>query len=58
MSRFITETYGGYIKLTYPDKPGYIVIKAEEEGFVVDIMPDKGNDPDSSCYSFYNELET
>lgn len=45
-----------YIRIQHQDKPGYIQIKAETEGFVVDVFPDAGNESDSTCYSFYTDL--
>lgn len=57
MSEWKVSTYDNYIRITCEGKPGYITIKAESEGFVVDIWPDVGNDSDASCYSFYQDLE-
>lgn len=50
------KTYGEYLRVELEGKPGYITIKAEDEGFVVDIWPDVGNIPEASTYSFYQDL--
>jgi|GEM_PF-4671726 hypothetical protein len=39
------------------DHPGYIVVKADDEGFCADIMPDVGNEAMVSAWIPYSELE-
>jgi len=46
-----------YIHLPHVDHPGYITIKAGNEGFIIDVMPDEGNEADASTYSFYEDLK-
>ena len=48
---------GPYLWIEYEGRPGYIVIKADDEGFVADIFPDVGNDPDASMWSTYSDLD-
>lgn len=50
------EQYGQYLNIKVEGKPGYITIKQEDEGFVVDIWPDVGNDSVASTCAEYNEL--
>jgi len=57
MTIFKTEEYGEYLKIEADGKPGYITIKVGDEGFIVDIWPDVGNESDASTYSFYEDLK-
>ena len=56
MNKFKTEQYSNYLRVEVEGKPGYITIKADYEGFVVDIWPDVGNESDASTYSMYQDL--
>ena len=50
-----------YLQVSFDGKPGYIVIKADDDGFIVevfpDVFPDVGNDPVASCWAGYHDLE-
>jgi hypothetical protein len=46
---------GQYLYATHKDKPGSIQIKAEDEGFVADIL-DKTGESSASTYATYPEL--
>jgi hypothetical protein len=49
--------YDQYLRIELDGSPGYITVKAEDEGFVVDIWPDEGNDSVGSTSALYTELE-
>lgn len=51
------EQYDHYLRIELDGSPGYITIKDEDEGFVVDIWPDEGNESVGSTYALYTELE-
>lgn len=51
------EQYGQYLRVDVDGSPGYITIKQEDEGFVVDIWPDEGNNSAGSISVLYTELE-
>lgn len=51
------EQYDRYLRVDVDGSPGYITIKQEDEGFVVDIWPDEGNDSAGSTSALYTELE-
>lgn len=51
------EQYGQYLRVELDGSPGYITLKADDEGFVVDIWPDEGNDSAGSTSALYTELE-
>lgn len=51
------EQYDQYLRIELDGSPGYITIKQEDEGFVVDIWPDEGNDSVGSTYALFAELE-
>lgn len=46
---------GQYLYATHKDKPGSIQLKADDEGFVVDIL-DKTGESNTSTYATYPEL--
>lgn len=46
-----------YLRIELDGSPGYITIKADDEGFVVDIWPDEGNDSVGTTSALYTELE-
>lgn len=54
---WIIKHDGPYLWIEYEGRPGYILIKADDEGFVAGIFPDVGNDPDASMWSCYYELD-
>ncbi len=51
---------GTYLFISKQGKDGFIQIKADEEGFAVDIYDEEanitGSDPIASTYAFYNQL--
>ena len=51
------EQYEQYLRVEVDGSPGYITIKQEGEGFVVDIWPDEGNNSVGSTSAFFTELE-
>ena len=51
------EQYDRYLRVEVDGSPGYITITQENEGFVVDIWPDEGNDSVGSTSTLYTELE-
>ena len=51
------EQHGQYLHIQLDGSPGYITIKAEDEGFLVDIWPDEGNESVGSTSALYTELE-
>lgn len=51
------EQYDRYLRVDVDGSPGCITIKQEDEGFVVDIWPDEGNDSAGSTSALYTELE-
>ena len=51
------EQYDQYLRIEIDGSPGYITVKQENEGFVVDIWPDEGNESAASTYAFFTELE-
>lgn len=46
-----------FLHITMDGKPGYITIKKEHEGFVIDVWPDVGNDSVATCAAPYDELQ-
>ena len=48
---------GQYLCVTLDGSPGSIAIKAEDEGFVVDIWADDGVESIASTSALYTELE-
>lgn len=55
--RWTTFPDDEYLRVEFDGKPGYINIKADDNGFVVEVFPDVGNDPVSATWATYNELE-
>lgn len=51
------EQYDRFLRVEVDGSPGYITLKREDEGFVVDIWPDEGNDSVGSTSALYTELE-
>lgn len=43
--------------IRHKDHPGDISVKADDEGYVVDIYPDGESECDATTYSFYNDLK-
>jgi hypothetical protein len=59
VGKWEVETLNGedqYLFVNRRDKPGEIRIKADNEGFVVDIITE-GGEVETSTYSFYTELK-
>lgn len=54
--KFTIQQNGEYLYITLEGQEGQIVIKAESDGFVVDIFNDQGESV-ASTYALYNELE-
>lgn len=54
----INDAGDGYLFIARLGRPGEIVIKAEDEGYVIDVYPegDPGG-PDSTLSVFYSDLE-
>ena len=46
-----------YLQVSFDGKPGYIVIKADDDGFIVEVFPNVGNGPVASCWAGYHDLE-
>lgn len=44
--------------IRHKDHPGDISVKADDEGYVVDIYPDGESECDSTTYAFYNDLKS
>ena len=51
------EQYDEYLRIQVDGKPGYITIKKESEGFVIDVWPDVGNGSTATCCAPYEELQ-
>lgn len=51
------EQYDDYLRVQVDGKPGYITIKKEHEGFVIDVWPDVGNDSVATCAAPYDDLQ-
>lgn len=51
------EQYDRHLRVELDGSPGYITIKQADEGFVVDVWPDEGNESVGSTYALYTELE-
>ena len=57
LNGWLVQQHDEYLYIQLDGSPGYITIKAEGEGFVVDIWPDVGNESVGSTYALYTELE-
>ncbi len=51
------DQYDQYLRIELDGSPGYITLKADDEGFVIDIWPDIGNDSVGTTSATYRELE-
>lgn len=51
------EQYDRYLRIELDGSPGYITIKQESDGFVVDFWPDEGDESVGSTYALFTELE-
>lgn len=52
------RTEGEYLFVKRKDKPGEILVKAEDEGFVVEVWPEGEDvDPEQTMGIFYTDLE-
>lgn len=46
------DQYDQYLRIELDGPPGYITLKADDVGFVVDIGPDEGNDSIGNTSAF------
>lgn len=46
-----------YLHVEFDGKPGYINIKADDDGFIIEVFPDVGDDPVATALACYNDLE-
>jgi len=51
------EVDGDYVTLRFNDQVGVTQVKADLEGFAVDIFDSSLGEPVSSCYALYEDLE-
>lgn len=51
------EVNGDYVTLRFNEQEGTVQVKADLEGFVVDIFDRQVDEPVASCYALYEELE-
>ena len=58
MKKWTVEEYKDYLHIEFQGKPGFITIKNEVDGYVVDIWDDLGNEAVGSTYAHFNELKT
>ncbi len=49
---------GEYLYISMDGKPGEIIVKAESEGFVVDIWSNDGNHPEGTTHALYTDLSS
>lgn len=55
---WVIRSEGDYLFIARCGKPGEIIIKAETEGFVVDVWPaGEGVEPEDTMCIFYTDLE-
>lgn len=51
---------GQYLYVRRDGKPGEIKVKAEDEGFVIDVWPEEDKEgpvePDCTMYAYYEDL--
>lgn len=53
----IEQLEEGRLQIDLDGSPGYILINATDEGFIIDLWPDEGNESIGSTHALYTELE-
>ena len=51
------EVNGDYITMRFNDQEGVVQVKADLDGFAVDIFNSQLEESVSACYATYDELE-
>ena len=51
------EVNGDYVTLRFNDQEGVVQVKADLEGFAVDIFDSTLDEPVSSCFALYEDLD-
>lgn len=54
---WLVRSSGEYLYISRDGKPGEIIVKAECEGFVVDIWSEDKSYPDGTTSALYTDLE-